>query len=156
MTPLDPLDQALITRARQLAIRAHEGQTRWGGEPFIVHPAAVASTFIDGYPAEYQIVSWLHDIVEDTEVTLEHLASHGFPPSVIEAIQALTHWPDEPYDQYIQRIGQASELAIRVKLADLEHNLSTSTDKQAKNKRIIWKLSRLYLQDQLRMKGLTP
>ena len=52
----------------------------------------------------------------------------------------LTHLPQESYDTYILRVRE-NYLASSVKQADLKHNLSTSEDKHAKNKRIIWRLS---------------
>ncbi len=65
-------------------------------------------------------VALLHDIVEDTDVTLEQLAQ-DFPPEVIQAVALLTHNPQESYFEYVRKI-RGNRIATVVKLADLEHN----------------------------------
>ena len=136
-------------RAREIATKAHEGQVRWGGEPFITHPEAVARKF-HNWPEEYRVVAWLHDVVEDGGWTLQQLMNEGFTFLVVKTVDALTHRPEESYDAYIMRVME-NDLAKRVKIADIEHNLSTSTDKQAKNKRIIWILSKLVLEQSIKL-----
>ena len=151
-------DTELLTLAKTLATDAHRGQTRWGGEPFITHPEAVAKILADSFEVgrhlEYQIVAWLHDICEDGGYTTEQLWQKGFSASTCAAVKALTRLPEEPYDAYIYRVGQQTVLAMRVKLADLSHNLSTSTDEQARTKRIIWRLSAMYLRMKLGARDL--
>ena len=63
----------------------------------------------------------LHDVVEDTEVTLNDLEKEGFPETVLEALRLLTHSPEEDYFTYIRRLKE-NPLARKVKLADLDHN----------------------------------
>ena len=65
----------------------------------------------------------LHDVVEDTPVTIEHLRALGFPPAVIEAVDALTKRPGEDYFRFIDRVS-AYPLARSIKLADIADNLS--------------------------------
>ena len=139
-------------RAIEIATTAHSGQTRWGGEPFIVHPLAVAEAFRYRKDGDYRIVALLHDVVEDGGVTAKQLWEEGFSARVCAAVHILTKVEDEAYDQYIGRLLDSTELVRRVKIADIEHNLSTSSDKEAKNKRIIWRLSKLLLERSL----LTP
>jgi (p)ppGpp synthase/HD superfamily hydrolase len=64
----------------------------------------------------------LHDVVEDTEITLDDLRDAGYRPEVVDAIDALTHDSHNSYEQYIERIAR-NPVARRVKIADLEENL---------------------------------
>jgi len=134
-----------IQRAKEIATEAHSGQFRWDGQtPYIVHPEAVAGSFRTGMNVleeEYRIVAWLHDVVEDSDWTIAQLRMEGFSYMILSAVDILTKDETEPYDIYINRVRHGSCVAIQVKIADIRHNLSTSTDKEAKNKRIIWRLS---------------
>jgi (p)ppGpp synthase/HD superfamily hydrolase len=67
-------------------------------------------------------VAALHDVVEDSSMTLRDLRDQGFPPSVIEAVDALTRREGEAYEDCIERVAKLP-LATRVKLADLESNM---------------------------------
>lgn len=68
------------------------------------------------------IVAVLHDVVEDSELTLQALLEAGFSRGIVEAVDAITHREGESYDAYIRRV-QAHPVARSVKLADLEHNM---------------------------------
>lgn len=72
-----------------------------------------------------RIVALLHDIVEDTPMTLADLISVGFNERIIAAINCLTRRPAETYEQFIERI-QSNDLARRVKILDLEDNSDLS------------------------------
>lgn len=73
----------------------------------------------------HTIAALLHDIVEDTDVTLEQLNMMGFPQEVLDALKVLTHSSGVDYFEYIEGIGK-NKIAIDVKLADLEHNSDLS------------------------------
>ena len=75
-----------------------------------------------GTTPEEKIVGVLHDVVEDSDWTLEELAAEGFAPEIIEALRCLTHAEEEPYDRYIARI-KGNPLAVAVKLNDLTDNM---------------------------------
>lgn len=107
-----------IRHAEQLARAAHAGQTDKAGRDYIAHPARVAQRVGDDPDA--QIVAWLHDVVEDTPVTLADL-SQQFTPAIVDAVDAITRRPQEPPAQYYQRVA-ASPLARLVKFADLDDN----------------------------------
>ena len=62
----------------------------------------------------------LHDVVEDTQVTMEELAKI-FPQEVIDVLKLLTHGEDVPYEQYVRAI-KTNPIAVKVKLADIAHN----------------------------------
>lgn len=111
-----------MTEAEALAIatEAHAGQTDKAGLPYIEHPKAVAAR-LDDSDVDGRVVALLHDVVEDTPVTLDDLAAAGASDDVIEALNALTHLPDEPRLDYIERVWRIP-LARRVKAADLSEN----------------------------------
>jgi len=114
----------LLEKAELIATQAHEGQKRWGGEPYIIHPEAVAR-FVSS--KECKIVAWLHDVIEDTTVSLDFLTKSGFPDEITKAIWVLTKAPDEDYLNYILRVCE-NRIAKIVKVADITHNLSTISD----------------------------
>lgn len=72
-----------------------------------------------------QIVALLHDIVEDTDTTLEDLRSYGFSEDQVSAIGALTKRPSEAYDLYLPRVMK-NDIARKVKIADITHNMDLS------------------------------
>ncbi|MDO4864553.1 MAG: HD domain-containing protein [Ruminococcus sp.] len=111
----------LTVRAMQIAYAAHHGQTDISGVPYIFHPYHVAEQMKDEYAV---CAALLHDVVEDTDVTLADL-ERDFPQEVTEAVRLLTHDPRTDYRDYILAIKQ-NELARRVKLADLAHNCDES------------------------------
>lgn len=112
----------LLQRAIALATSAHEGQTRRNGDPYILHPLRVMFRVEDNLA---RVLAVLHDVVEDTPVTLESLRQEGFPEQVLSALALLTHADGVPYEDYVQAIA-ADPLARQVKLADLEDNLNAS------------------------------
>ena len=85
--------------------------------PYVFHPFHLAEQM---QTEETTIVALLHDVVEDTTVTLEELATI-FPAPVVEAIALMTHDDDTPYPEYVARI-KTNPIARAVKLADLIHN----------------------------------
>jgi guanosine-3',5'-bis(diphosphate) 3'-pyrophosphohydrolase len=109
----------MFNKALALATIAHSGQTDKAGKPYIMHPIAVAKMV---GTAEEKTVALLHDVVEDTLVTLEELRDSGFPESVVAAVDALTKRPGADYGDYIKRL-QKNPLALTVKIADMTHNM---------------------------------
>ncbi len=108
-----------VAVAESIARRAHEGQVDKAGRPYIDHPAWVAA-HVDG--AGERAVAWLHDVLEDTDLTCGDLMAEGVGEDVVEAVVALTRRRGEPYDLYIGRLS-SNTLARAVKIADLRHNL---------------------------------
>ena len=107
----------LTIRAMNLAYAAHHGQFDKGGVPYIFHPIHLAEKMDDEIST---CVALLHDTVEDTAVTLEQLAKE-FPKEVVEAVRLLTHAEDVEYFDYVRAIKE-NPVAVKVKLADLDHN----------------------------------
>ena len=104
-------------KAMLLAYNAHHGQLDKSGIPYIFHPIHLAEQM---ETEEECIVALLHDVVEDTNVTIEQL-ERFFSVSVVEAIKLLTHNESDEYMEYIKKIKDNS-IAKKVKLADLNHN----------------------------------
>lgn len=113
---------ATLERAIAIAAEAHAGQVDKGGQPYILHPLRVMFR-VDG--AHERMVAVLHDVVEDTAVTLELLKREGFPEPVISAITALTKYPGETRLQAATRAA-ANPIARIVKLADNADNMDLS------------------------------
>jgi len=118
--------------AVELAVHFHKGQVDKGGEPYILHPLRLI-TRTDN--KKEQIVAALHDIIEDTHLTLNELSLLGFDNEVVTAIDCLTRRKNENYDQFIERISE-NKLATKVKILDLEDNLDTNRLKEITQKDI--------------------
>lgn len=110
--------------AREIATGAHEGQFDKGGLPYIGHPTRIAAAVRKaGYSDEVETVAWLHDVVEDTDVTLDDLRVCGFSEAVIEAVDAISQRKKESAPDYYARV-MSSHLAHIVKWYDVEDNSS--------------------------------
>lgn len=108
----------LINKALIISFTAHKNQTDKNGIPYIYHPYHLAEQM----DTEYEIcTALLHDVIEDTNMTIHDLREEGFPDEIINAINVLTHRKNQPYTKYINNIKK-NELAKKVKLADLKHN----------------------------------
>lgn len=113
---------ALISRALDIAVKAHEEQVDKGGNPYIWHPVRVA---LHSHSDEEKIAALLHDVIEDTSVTMDDLAKAGFSEKVLDAIQCLTKKEGEEYMDFIQRVS-GNEIAAKVKIQDLNDNMDVS------------------------------
>lgn len=112
----------MLEEAINIAVEAHRGQKLVNGEPFILHPLHV---MFQMKTEEEKIVAVLHDVVEDTEITIDYLY-HIFEFPIIQALKALNHPHGEPYlAKYIERVAK-NWLAINVKIEDLKHNMDNS------------------------------
>ena len=107
----------LTNKAMIIAYRAHHGQKDYNGIPYIFHPIHLAESMDDEISC---CAALLHDVVEDTEVTMETLARE-FPREVIDVLTLLTHDDSTPYFDYVRAI-KTNPIAVKVKLADLAHN----------------------------------
>lgn len=108
----------MTKKAMKIAYNAHKEQTDKNGIPYIYHPIHLAEQMDD----ENTIcVALLHDVAEDTDITLEELKSEGFHDEVIAALKLLTHDDKVPYMEYVRAVKE-NPIATKVKLADLRHN----------------------------------
>lgn len=112
----------LTKKALKLSFQAHKEQVDKGGMPYVFHPFHLAEQM----DAEETVaVALLHDVVEDTEYTLQEIADMGFPKTVVEALKLMTHDLSVPYMDYVAKI-KGNPVAKAVKLADLRHNSDLS------------------------------
>ena len=113
-----------VALALKMAVEAHEGQTDKLGVPYIFHVINVwqAICRIEGLEnkADYETVALLHDIVEDTDVTLNEIDAR-FGSGIAQAVAAMTKQKNERYADYLVRV-KADPVARIVKLADSQDN----------------------------------
>jgi len=109
-----------LEKAIAVALNAHEGMVDKSGVPYILHPLHLMMQMDTD---EARITAILHDVVEDSDTTLDELAEMGFSTDVLKALELLTHDKDNVlYPDYILGINE-NDLARKVKLADLAHNM---------------------------------
>lgn len=109
----------LLEKAIDISYNAHKGQYDKAGKPYVSHPIYVAGKMKTN---EEIIVALLHDVIEDTDLTLECLIKEGYTGEIINAIEAITRNPEEDYFQYINRV-KLNPLAKKIKIEDLKHNM---------------------------------
>jgi len=112
----------MLNRAIEIVAKAHAGQVDKGGKPYIFHPLRVMMNFCAEKDEATQICAILHDVVEDTNLTLDDLRAEGFSDEVIAALDCLTKRDGESYDDFINRILK-NEIACKVKNGDLADNM---------------------------------
>jgi (p)ppGpp synthase/HD superfamily hydrolase len=103
-----------------IASKAHLGQFDKGGYPYILHPLKVMH-YCHTEDPEIQMIAVLHDVVEDTVVTLQDLRTERFSQRVIDGVDAMTKRENEPINSYVSRV-MTNDDAVIVKMADLRHN----------------------------------
>ena len=108
--------------AMKLMFEKHKSQLDKSGLPYVHHPLHVAEQMKD---ENTTIVALLHDVIEDTDMTIEQLEPYDFPKEAIEALRLMTHEKGLDYFDYIKRLSK-NPIARKVKLADLEHNMDLS------------------------------
>ena len=113
-------ENEIFETALEIALKAHKGQVDKNGVSYILHPMAVAAQLDT---LELKTIAILHDTIEDTNVTAEHLLERGIPKNIVEVVQLLSKPKDEEYESYLRRVKE-NPLARQVKLADLAHNTS--------------------------------
>ena len=112
----------LTNKAMKLAYDAHNGQLDYNGIPYIFHPIHLAEQMDDEIST---VCALLHDVIEDTDITVEMLDQMGFPQEVLTVLELLTHDEAVPYMDYVKNIS-LNPIAKKVKIADLLHNSDVS------------------------------
>jgi GTP diphosphokinase / guanosine-3',5'-bis(diphosphate) 3'-diphosphatase len=146
MTNVSAPDKALVEKAYEFAKKAHEGHTRYSGEPYFIHPSAVAKHLAElGLDAQTVAAALLHDAIEDTHVTDEEVAAE-FGPEVLFLVQGVTKLGQHKYQgterhaESLRRLLVATAADVRVlivKLADRYHNMTTLEHVPAEKRRRI-------------------
>jgi len=113
----------VVEKAKEVATHAHEGQFYGTGEPYIVHPIQVAELAKRlGYDENVVAACYLHDVVEDTSITIEEL-QRDFPKSVVSAVEAVTY-TGKSYEEKIEK-AMKDPIGQVVKFCDASCNFST-------------------------------
>ena len=112
----------LTKKAMKLCFKAHKDQVDKSGLPYVFHPFHLAEQMQDEATT---VTALLHDVVEDSDYTLQELIDMGFPKEVTDAIALMTHDDAVPYLDYVRNLKD-NPVARAVKLADLKHNSDLS------------------------------
>ena len=111
--------QHLLEKAISIALEAHKGKVDKGGQAYILHPLRIMNSMDT---SEEKIVALLHDVVEDSNITIQFLKESGFSEKILKAIILLTKKENQLYEDYILTIKK-NHLANKVKQADLKDNM---------------------------------
>ena len=124
-----------LEKAFIMASRAHEGQFRQSGEPFVSHPLAVAEILAElGMDTDTIIAGLLHDVIEDTDLTMEVIQKE-FSPEISKLVDGVTKLKNLEFKSYEEQqaeslrkmfLAMAADIrVIIIKLADRLHNMRT-------------------------------
>lgn len=108
--------------AYEIAKKAHKDQKDKAGVAYIHHSETVASMMRTDIE---KAVAYLHDVIEDTNITLDVLQKQGFSKDILNAVDAITKRKGEDYSDYLERVA-SNKIAKVVKLADMKHNSDLS------------------------------
>lgn len=109
-----------LSKAIALAAKVFESKTDKGGQPYMLHCLRVMGG-VDQNDHELMAIAALHDVVEDSTISLDDLTAMGFNSRIVTAVMMLTHSKEVPYDEYIAAISTNKD-ARAVKLSDLKDN----------------------------------
>ena len=109
-----------IEKAIEIAVAAHKGQKDKSGANYILHPLCVMER---GRSEIEKICGVLHDVLEDSQWTIEMLENEGFSDEIISVLRCVTkESEEEDYEVFINRIAQ-NPIAVEVKINDLLDNM---------------------------------
>lgn len=136
LSETDAISQSGMASA--IASIAHRRQVDKLGQPYIDHPARVAEAFdAIGQPVEH-CAAWLHDVIEDTDITAQDLRDAGILPEIVLVVELLTRRDDTSDEDYYEGIARHPQ-ARAVKLADIADNSAS------------WRVGRLDHETQVRL-----
>ncbi len=133
----------MVKRAMVMAENGHAGQVDKCGKPYIDHVKRVALTASGRGNINAMIVGYLHDLVEDTDVSLKDIYEN-FGNKILEAVDAMTHRRNEPYVEYLKRV-KSNHIATVVKMADLLDNMNPRRCVRIKSQRDFERTSEILL-----------
>ena len=109
-----------VEETLQIALDAHKGQKDLDGKPAVLHPIAVG--LMGSTDSEIK-AGFLHDVVEDSDLTIDDLRRKGVDEDVLAALELLTHDKGTDYFEYVSGIANSGNYtAIHTKVNDLKHN----------------------------------
>lgn len=106
-------------KALELAFEKHKNQKDKSGIPYIYHPFYIATKMNNENEI---VVALLHDVIEDTNTTINDLKNIGFNNDILDAVDCMTHYDGQDYHEYIKKLSK-NPIALKVKIEDLKHNL---------------------------------
>lgn len=112
------------------------GAKQWSGDDYAEHPLTVGMTKTRSNTK--QIIGILHDVVEDSDWTLDDLRAAGFSERIVRGVDSVTKRPGEEYLEFIERCSHNGD-GIDVKINDLEHNSTHTRNKSLLTERQIGK-----------------
>ena len=132
----------LLYKSLEIVLRLFNDKNDKSGIPYIVHLTKVYEGVFD---YNEKIVALMHDVIEDTNVSLLDLKEIGYPDDVLEMLDYLTKRKGEYYPNYIDRIISSENIhVLNIKLSDLKHNMDlnriknpTMNDYERINKRYL-------------------
>lgn len=147
-------NQTMLAKAIYVAVNAHADQYDKGGNAYILHPLKVMH-YLKSNDSELQCIAVLHDVIEDTDVTYQHLEEIGMSARVIEGVRCLTKQKGETQEQYFAKVCSNKD-AMLVKLCDLRHNSDIRRLKGVTEKDIrrIEKYHKMYLEIEAKLKEI--
>lgn len=116
--------------AREIAREAHAGQVDKLGRDYLeahLAPIAAGAALFESSAPRAEAAAWLHDVLEDTDVTARELADRGVAPDVVSAVESVTRRPGEAYERLIDR-ACAHPVGRYVKLVDNAWNLASNPE----------------------------
>lgn len=125
-----------VKEAEDLARKLHAGQTRRDGSPYIEHPARMVAEMQNAGISDPKILAsaWLHDVLEDTDLTEPQLYSMGVMGCFVShTVGVLTHDPGVTYEGYIENIARHRDAAV-IKLFDIADNLQDEPNPRQRKK----------------------
>lgn len=127
--------------ALEIAKQGHKGQFRRDGiTPYIEHPIKVADRMTTHFG---KVIALCHDLLEDTDETLESLAAKGIHQDVLEVVETLSKKEGEDYSDYLSRVKSGKVVAIDAKIADMVCNMSEEPTREQAIK-YFWGLAYLF------------
>ena len=140
-----PTSSMVDKLALTFASSAHKDQKRSDGKPYIIHPIRVANQFPRGLVG-VRCVALLHDVLEDTNVTVDEL-QESFPIGIVDSVVVLTKKENESYFDFIMRISNGNDsIAKMIKIADLTDNIEDN-GKDTKHLKDKYRLARYILEN---------
>ncbi len=118
----DEVRTPTLEKAISLAVDGHRGKEDKAGSPYILHPLRVMFKMDT---EDKMVAAVMHDLIEDTETSLDDLREYGFSTGIIEAIDSVTRRDGEGYEEFIDRAG-LHPMGADIKLADLQDNMDMS------------------------------